>query len=105
MRYKKPSPLDLALKKPYASEPCIAIAKVLSDGSERSQDEIGKLTELRERDVVSGLINLEKRAKVVMSRPLIKSDYVKKGEEVLVVYKFRPKYLQELQKKQDKYLA
>ncbi len=103
MQYKKPSPLEMAFKKPYASDSCIVIGKVLADGSERSEYEIRKLTKLSERDMVTALINLEKRAGIVESRPLITTDYIKKGTTIPIVYKFKKKYLNEL-KKNSEYL-
>ncbi|MEM3065627.1 MAG: hypothetical protein QW177_09725 [Candidatus Nitrosotenuis sp.] len=104
MSTRKPDPLELAFKKPYASDSCIAIGKVLADGYEHSQDEILKLTKLSEGEIVSGLINLEKRAKVVSSRPLITSDYVKKNQVIPIVYQFKRKYLERLQKNKNDYL-
>ena len=101
MQYKKPTPLEMAFKKPYASDSCIAIGKVLADGSEHSQDEIRKLTKLSEGDLVSGLINLEKRAKIVKSRPLLTSDYVEKNQIIPVVYMLRKKYLEPIREKAE----
>lgn len=98
MQYKKPGPLELAFKKPYTSDSCIAVGKVLADGSERSEYEIQKLTNLSERDMVTALINLEKRAGVVESRPLITTDYIKKGTTIPTVYKFKKKYLMKYRK-------
>ncbi len=96
MRYKKPNPLELAFKKPYASDSCIAVGKVLADGSERSEYEIQKLTKLSERDMVTALINLEKRAGVVQSRPLITTDYIEKGTTIPIVYKFKKEHLNKI---------
>lgn len=104
MQYKKPTPLEMAFKKPYASDSCIAIGKVLADGFEHSQDEIRKLTRLSEGDMVSGLINLEKRAKIVKSRPLLTSDYVERDQLIPVVYKFKKKYLEQIQENKAEYL-
>jgi hypothetical protein len=103
MQHKKPTPLEMAFKKPYASESCITVGKVLADGSERSEYEIRKLTNLTEHDMVTALINLEKRAGIVESRPLITTDYIKKGTTIPIVYKFKKKYLNEL-KKNSEYL-
>jgi hypothetical protein len=104
MQHKKPTPLEIAFKKPYASDSCIAIGKVLADGYEHSQDEILQLTKLSEGDLVSGLINLEKRAKVVESRPLLTSDYVKKNQVIPIVYQFKKKYLGKIQANKTEYL-
>jgi hypothetical protein len=104
MQYKKPTPLEMAFKKPYASDSCITIGKILADGYEHSQEEILKLTKLSEGDLVSGLINLEKRAKVVTSRPLLTSDYVKKDQVIPIVYQFKKKYLDELRANKTEYL-
>jgi hypothetical protein len=104
MSTKKPDPLELAFKKPYASDSCIAIGKILADGYEHSQEEILKLTKLSEGELVSGLINLEKRVGVVGSRPLITSDYVKKDQVIPIVYRLKKKYLEKLQEKKTEYL-
>ena len=105
MSTKKPDPLELAFKKPYASESCITIGRILAEDkdTEYSQDELRKITHLSKYKIVSGLINLEKTAKVIESRPLVTSDYVQKGKEIPIVYKLKKKYFTKLQKDRNEY--
>lgn len=105
MSTRKLDPLELAFKKPHASESCITIGKILAKDydAEYSQDELRKMTHLSKYELVAGLINLEKIAKVIESRPLITSDYVQKGQEIPIVYKLKKKYFVKLQKEKGEY--
>lgn len=104
MSTKKPDPLEMAFKKPYASESCITIGKILAKDydKEYSQDDLRRITRLSKYNLVSGLLNLEK-TNVLESRPLVTSDYVQKGTEIPIVYRLKKKYFVKLQKDIDEY--